>query len=84
MRILIMGSGGVGGLFGARLAKGGADVTFVVRGAHLAAMRKNGLRIEGAADPIVVDLGAASGVPTPLNRAVRDILILHAQGQKAT
>jgi hypothetical protein len=32
----------------------------------------------------VADLGAASGVPTPLNRAVRDILILHAQGQKAT
>jgi 2-dehydropantoate 2-reductase len=42
-----MGSGGVGGYFGARLAKGGADVTFVARGAHLAAMCKDGLRIEG-------------------------------------
>jgi 2-dehydropantoate 2-reductase len=29
----------------------------------------------------VVDLGAASGVPTPLNRAVRDVLILHAKGR---
>lgn len=53
MRILIMGSGGVGGVFGARLAKGGADVTFVARGAHLDAMRKNGLRIEGA-DPVAL------------------------------
>lgn len=42
-----MGSGGVGGVFGARLAKAGADVTFVARGAHLEAMRKQGLRIEG-------------------------------------
>jgi 2-dehydropantoate 2-reductase len=32
----------------------------------------------------VVDLGAASGVPTPLNRAVRDVLILHAQGKTTT
>jgi 2-dehydropantoate 2-reductase len=32
----------------------------------------------------VVDLGVASGVPTPLNRAVRDILMLHAQGRTAT
>lgn len=46
MRIAIMGSGGVGGYFGARLAQGGADVTFIARGAHLAAMRESGLRIE--------------------------------------
>ena len=41
-----MGSGGVGGYFGARLAKGGADVHFVARGAHLAAMRERGLAVE--------------------------------------
>ncbi len=46
MRIAIMGSGGLGGYFGARLVKGGADVTFIARGAHLAAMRQNGLTIE--------------------------------------
>ena len=40
MKIAVMGSGGVGGYFGARLAKGGADVHFVARGAHLAAMRE--------------------------------------------
>ena len=42
-----MGSGGVGGYFGARLVKGGADVHFVARGAHLAAMRERGLAVEG-------------------------------------
>jgi 2-dehydropantoate 2-reductase len=47
MRIAVIGSGGIGGPFGASLAKAGADVTFVARGGHLAAMRENGLRIEG-------------------------------------
>ncbi len=46
MKILVMGSGGVGGVFGGRLAAGGCDVTFVARGAHLAALRDNGLLIE--------------------------------------
>src|SRR6185295_1131831 len=46
MRIAIVGSGGVGGYFGGRLAATGVDVTFIARGAHLAAMRDHGLRIE--------------------------------------
>ncbi len=52
MRIAVMGSGGVGGYLGARLVQGGADVTFVARGAHLAAMRANGLAIESEHEPI--------------------------------
>ncbi len=52
MRIAIMGSGGVGGYFGARLVKGGADVHFVARGAHLAAMRERGLAVEGGPEAI--------------------------------
>jgi len=47
MRIAVIGTGGIGGPYGASLAKAGADVTFVARSAHLAAMRENGLRIEG-------------------------------------
>ena len=47
MRIAVVGAGGVGGGFGAALAKAGADVTFIARGAHLAAMKSTGLRIEG-------------------------------------
>ncbi|HEX3097030.1 MAG TPA: 2-dehydropantoate 2-reductase [Usitatibacter sp.] len=46
MKIAMMGSGGVGGFFGGRLAKAGYDVTFVARGAHLEAMRANGLTLE--------------------------------------
>jgi 2-dehydropantoate 2-reductase len=45
VRIAILGSGGVGGYFGGRLAAAGADVTFLARGAHLEAMRTRGLRI---------------------------------------
>ena len=44
-RFAIMGSGGVGGYFGGRLAEAGMDVRFIARGAHLAAMRNAGLRI---------------------------------------
>jgi len=52
VRIAIMGSGGVGGYFGARLVQGGDDVHFIARGAHLAAMRERGLAIEGGPQPI--------------------------------
>ena len=47
MRIAVMGAGGLGGYFGARLCQGGADVHFVARGAHLLAMREGGLRVVG-------------------------------------
>src|SRR5262249_40282113 len=50
MRIVVVGSGGTGGYFGAKLAKAGEDVTFVARGAHLAAIREAGLRIRSAVD----------------------------------
>ena len=46
MRIFVMGAGAVGGYFGARLAAAGADVVLGVRGAHLAAIRQNGIRVE--------------------------------------
>jgi 2-dehydropantoate 2-reductase len=47
MRIAVVGAGGVGGGFGAALAKAGADVTFIARGAHLAAMKNQGLKVQG-------------------------------------
>jgi len=49
MKIAMMGSGGVGGFFGGRLAQSGCDVSFVARGAHLAALREHGLSIENEA-----------------------------------
>jgi 2-dehydropantoate 2-reductase len=47
LKIAIMGSGGIGGYYGARLQNGGADVTFIARGAQLKAMRENGITLEG-------------------------------------
>ena len=50
MRIVVMGSGGTGGFFGAKLALAGEDVTFVARGAHLEALRASGMRIKSAVE----------------------------------
>jgi 2-dehydropantoate 2-reductase len=48
VKIAIMGSGAVGGYFGARLAQAGEDVTFIARGRQLVAMRQSGLKVESA------------------------------------
>src|SRR6266705_1277751 len=50
MRILIVGAGGVGGYFGAKLARAGVAVTFVARGAHLDAIRRDGLTVRYTVD----------------------------------
>lgn len=46
MRIVVFGTGAVGGYFGARLAQAGEDVTFIARGEHLHAMQVHGLRVD--------------------------------------
>ena len=63
MRIAILGSGGVGGYFGGRLAAAGADVTFLARGAHLDAMRARGLRIESPKGSVHIADTKAAGDP---------------------
>ncbi|WP_330280961.1 ketopantoate reductase family protein [Streptomyces sp. NBC_00588] len=63
MRIAVIGAGGVGGYFGARLAAAGHDVTFVARGRHLEAIRRSGLLVRSP-------LG---DVRTPPSSAVADI-----------
>jgi 2-dehydropantoate 2-reductase len=50
MRIAIVGAGGVGGYFGAKLARAGESVVVLARGAHLAAIRRHGLRVRSAVD----------------------------------
>ncbi len=52
LKITVIGPGGVGGYFGARLAAAGNDVTFVARGSHLEAMRKDGLRLDSEIGPL--------------------------------
>ncbi len=66
MRIAVIGAGGVGGAFGAALAHAGADVTFVARGAHLNAIRTNGIRIEGGRGETVVNPAAATDDPASI------------------
>jgi 2-dehydropantoate 2-reductase len=51
LKIAVMGPGGVGGYFGGRLAEAGNDVTFVARGSHLEAMKKNGLVLDSEIRP---------------------------------
>ena len=50
-----MGSGGIGGYFGARLAHSGYNTTFIARGAHLQAIRHSGLRIEDQGEMFSID-----------------------------
>ncbi|MEJ7599671.1 MAG: 2-dehydropantoate 2-reductase [Kofleriaceae bacterium] len=63
MRFAVMGTGGAGGYFGARLAEAGHDVTFVARGAHLAAIREHGLRVESVKGDVTVKPANATGDP---------------------
>jgi 2-dehydropantoate 2-reductase len=60
MRIAVMGPGGVGGYFGARLAAANHDVTFVARGAHLEAMRQAGLRLDSEIGALALPVKVAA------------------------
>ena len=54
MRIVVFGTGGVGGFFGGRLARAGEDVTFIARGEHLSAIKANGLKVDSTADDFLI------------------------------
>ena len=60
MRIVIFGTGGVGGYFGGRLAHAGEDVTFIARGEHLRAIKAGGLRVDSTNGDFVVDPAKAT------------------------
>jgi len=73
MRIAVIGTGGVGGYFGGRLAQAGHEVTFVARGRHLAALRERGLTIESLRGNATI--GAASATDDPGSIAPCDIVM---------
>ncbi len=54
MRIVVFGTGGVGGFFGGRLAHAGEDVTFIARGEHLSAIKTSGLKVDSTLGDFVV------------------------------
>ena len=64
MRIAIFGTGAIGGYFGGRLAQAGLDVTFIARGKHLQAIKKDGLRVESICGDFSVHPVAATDEPT--------------------
>jgi len=66
MRIAVLGAGGVGGYFGARLAQAGHDVAFVARGRHLAAMRERGLTVRSALGDVALARPTVTDDPATL------------------
>jgi len=64
MKFIVMGAGGVGGYFGARLAASGHEVGFVARGRHLQAMQEHGLTVRSVLGDIVLKRVRASSDPT--------------------
>jgi 2-dehydropantoate 2-reductase len=68
VRIAVVGAGGVGGYFGARLVEAGEDVVFVARGAQLAALRSSGLSIESPRGNASLGPQRASSDPAALGR----------------
>lgn len=69
MKIVVMGPGGVGGYFGARLAAAGNDVTFIARGSHLAAMQAKGLRLDAELGPLTLNPVKAAADPREVAQA---------------
>jgi 2-dehydropantoate 2-reductase len=72
MRFTIVGSGAVGGYYGAKLARAGHEVTFVARGAHLEAMQKRGLVVRSPVGDFTV---AARAVKDPSDAAPCEVAI---------
>ena len=68
MNIAIIGTGGVGGYFGGRLAKAGNEVTFLARGEHLKALRENGLRVFSIDGDFTVYPALATDKPEELGK----------------
>jgi 2-dehydropantoate 2-reductase len=72
MRFTIVGSGAVGGYYGAKLARAGHDVTFIARGAHLEAMRRDGLSVKSPLGDFSVRAKAESD---PADAPAADVVI---------
>lgn len=82
MRIAVMGTGAVGGYFGAKLAAAGDDVVFIARQRHLPGLRRNGLRIESFNG----DLHVRNGLFTdsPADAGVVDLVLFCVKSYDTT
>ena len=78
MRIAIMGSGGIGGIVGGKLASSGADVVFIARGAHLRAMQSSGLKVLSDLGNVAVP--CVNATDDPAGEATTDFIIFTVKG----
>jgi 2-dehydropantoate 2-reductase len=78
MRIAVVGTGGVGGYFGGRLAQAGEDVVFLARGAHLRAIQEHGLRVESADGDFAIRPAHATNDPARIGPV--DLVLLAVKG----
>lgn len=78
MRLAVMGSGGVGGYFGARLAESGQEVTFIARGEHLAAMRREGLKLKSIDGNVTITSARATDDPAEIGEVDAVIVAVKA------
>jgi 2-dehydropantoate 2-reductase len=74
VRIAVFGTGAVGGYFGARLAEAGAEVQFVARGQHLAAIRDHGLRVTSVEGDLLIRPAHVTDDPSSLGAV--DVVLL--------
>jgi 2-dehydropantoate 2-reductase len=77
MRVAVMGSGGIGGYYGGKLAAAGEDVTFIARGAHLEAIQRNGLQVNSVAGDFHVKAKATDD-PATIGQA--DLVLFCVKG----
>jgi 2-dehydropantoate 2-reductase len=73
MKIMIMGTGGVGGYYGGLLAQHGNDVTFISRGAHLYAIRHEGLKVKSVQGDFTIS--PANATDDPANVGLVDLIL---------
>src|SRR6201990_688697 len=81
MKICIYGAGAIGGYLGVELARAGADVSLVARGAHLAAMRSSGLKLLINDEERVI---APRCTHTPSELGVQDVVIICLKAHSVT
>src|SRR6266511_6160543 len=60
MRVAVLGSGGIGGYYGALLKRSGHDVAFIARGAHLEAMQRRGLTVRTSEGESTIPVSASA------------------------
>jgi len=81
MKVCIFGAGAIGGYLGVQLAQAGADVSLVARGAHLEAMRKNGVRLLKDGEEVVAHPTCTND---PAELGVQDCVIVGLKGHQLT